>query len=216
MELTTIITGIMTATGAGLGLGAGIKLLPVGLRAQRDLTRLKVSSAAKVNDELADKTLKLARPDGRKRDSSIVGLCGDILRHTDGSYTIGFAADLLPTMLAPDSVVESRCDEMARMLAVEKPPGTVIQFRFSSGSDPGQAISAHLLARGDGTLTYQEASRLHAMNIDFYNAATLAGAYRQECYRPGYGFRCDNLMTRLAMDSARSSRQSVVRSKSRE
>jgi len=81
-------------------------------------------------------------------------------------------------MLASDSVVESRYDELARMLAVEKPPGTVIQFRFSSGPDPGRAIAAHLLARGDGDLTHPEASLLHAMNLDFYKTVAESRVYR--------------------------------------
>jgi len=181
VEPMTIIGGIMAATGAGLGLGAGMRLLPIGLRAGRDMKQWRASSEAKSHgqiDDLAERTKKLAQPDGRMRDSSIVGIHEDTLRHTDGSYTRGYAAELLPTMLAADSVLEARYDELARMLAVEKPPGTLIQFRFSSGPDPGRAIAAHLKARGDGALTHVEASRLHAMNIDYYRAATEAGAYR--------------------------------------
>ena len=171
----------MAATGAGFGIGVGIRLLPVGLRAQRDKKRWKASAEAGDHeraDDLADRAMKLTRPDGRRRDSSIVGLYEDALRHTDGSYTRAYSAELLPTMLAADSVVEARYDELARMLAVEKPPGTLIQFRFSSGPDPGRAIVAHLRARGGGELTHPEASRLHAMNIDYYKTATEAGAYR--------------------------------------
>jgi hypothetical protein len=181
VELMTIISGIMAVTGAGFGLGAGMRLLPIGLRAGRDLKQWRASSEAISHgqtDDLAERTKKLAKPDGRMRDSSIVGIYEDRLRHTDGSYTRGYAAELLPTMLAADSVLEARYDELARMLAVEKPPGTLIQFRFSSGPDPGWAIAAHLKARGDGALTHVEASRLHAMNIDYYRAATEAGAYR--------------------------------------
>lgn len=181
MEPLTIIGGIVAATGAGFGVGAGMRLLPVGLRAQRDLKRWKASSEGKAHervDDIAERTFKLARPTGRRRDSSIAGLYEDALRHTDGAYTRGYAAELLPTMLAADSVVESRYDELARMLAVEKPPGTVIQFRLSSGPDPGKAIAAHLLARDRGELTHPEASQLHAMNIDYYRAATESRAYR--------------------------------------
>ena len=91
---------------------------------------------------------------------------------------MGYEAELQPTMLASDSVVESRYDELARMLAVEKPPGTVIQFRFSSGPDPGRAIATHLMARGDGVLTHPEASLLHAMNLDFYKTVAESRVYR--------------------------------------
>jgi hypothetical protein len=83
-------------------------------------------------------------------------------------------------MLAHEHVVESRCDELARMLAVDKPPGTLIQFRFSSGPDPGNAIIAHLEACGDPSLLHPEAARLHGMNIDFYAMRADAHSYRRQ------------------------------------
>jgi len=93
----------MAAAGAGLGVGAGMRLLPIALRAHRDLREWKRSDS-------------------------------------DGSYICAWEAKLASTMLAHDTQVEARCDELARMLAVDKPPGTVIRFRFSSGPDPGCAI----------------------------------------------------------------------------
>ena len=83
-------------------------------------------------------------------------------------------------MLAHEHVIESRCDELARMLAVDKPAGTVIQFRFSSGPDPGNAIIAHLEACGDPSLLHPEAARLHGMNIDFYAMRADAHSYRRQ------------------------------------
>ncbi len=181
MDPLTIIGGIMTAAGAGLGLGVGARLLPIGLKAQRDLRSWKQSPEAEGHRRIVDveeRRQRLVRPAGRKRDSSIAGIIEDTLRHTDGAYTRGYEAELQPTMLAPDSVVESRYDELARMLAVEKPPGTVIQFRFSSGPDPGRAIATHLMACGDGVLTHPEASLLHAMNLDFYKTVAESRVYR--------------------------------------
>ena len=37
MEPLTIIGGVIAATGAGLGIGVGARLLPIALRAHRDL-----------------------------------------------------------------------------------------------------------------------------------------------------------------------------------
>jgi hypothetical protein len=181
MDPMTIIGGIMTATGAGLGLGVGARLLPIGLRARHDLRKMKASPNATGHRRIAEveeRRQRLARPAGRQRDSSIVGIYEDTLRHTDGAYTRGYEAELAATMLAPDSVVEAHYDELARMLAVEKPPGTVIQFRFSSGPDPGRAIAIHLKARGDKALTHPEASLLHALNLDFYKTVAESRAYR--------------------------------------
>ncbi len=170
MDPMTIIGGIMTAAGVGLGFGVGSRLMPIGIKAQRDLRRWKETGEAESHRRIAEdesRRVMLARPVGRKRDSSIAGIYEDVLRHTDGSYTRVYDAELQATMLAPDAVVESRYDELARMLAVEKPPGTVVQFRFTSGPDPGRAIAAHLRTRGDGALTHPEASRLHAGEYRF-------------------------------------------------
>jgi hypothetical protein len=54
-----------------------------------------------------------------------------------------------------------------------------LQFRLSSGPDPGHAIARHLSAYDGDPFIHPEAARLHAMNVDFYHAAAAAGAYRQ-------------------------------------
>jgi hypothetical protein len=182
MDAITIIGSILAATGTGLGIGVGSRLLRIGSQARRDLKQLKQSREAQAQLPVAardDSISKLARPDGRKRDSSIAGLHGHTLRHTNGDYSCAWEARLEPTMLAHDHTIESRCDEFARMLAMDKPPGTLIQFRLSSGPDPGYAILKHLEARGDGTLTHPEAARLHESSLEFYEAAAAAHHYRQ-------------------------------------
>src|SRR5215468_1614641 len=183
MEPLTIIGSVIAATGAGLGVGVGARLLPIALRAHRDLRVLKHSEGAEHYLRIAEheeERLRLWCPSGRKRESSIAGICDGALRHTDGSYTCAWEAQSAPTMLAHEHIVESRCDELARMLSVDKPPGTVIQFRFSSGPDPGNAIIAHLAACGDPSMLHPEAARLHGMNIDFYAMQADAHSYRRQ------------------------------------
>jgi hypothetical protein len=183
MEPLTIIGGIAAGAGVGLGLGTAIRLLPVLSRAHRDIKTWHLSDESRLYESIAkdeEARKQLVKPPGRKRDSSIAGLCESALRHIDGSYTCAWEAQLIPTMLAHEHTVESRCDALARMLAVEKPPGTVIQFRYSSGPDPGHAILAHLAARGDGELTHPEASELHMNNVEFYRGGAIEGAYRHQ------------------------------------
>ncbi len=171
MEPLTIIGSVIAATGAGLGVGVGARLLPIAFRAHRDLRVLKHSEGAEHYLRIAEheeERLRLWCPSGRKRESSIAGISDGALRHTDGSYTCAWEAQPAPTMLAHEHVVESRCDELARMLAADKLPGTVIQFRFSSGPDPGAAIVKHLAPCDDISLAHPEAARLHAMNVNFY------------------------------------------------
>lgn len=175
MDIAAIIGGILAATGVGLGASLGSLALRVGLEARRDLKRLRPGGQAQAQEPGAD----LAWSDGRRRESSIVGLYDNVLRHANGDYSCAWEARLEPTMLSHDHLVEERCDGAARMLAVDKPAGAVVQFRFSSGPDPGRAILKYLSARGDGSLTHSEAARLDASSLELHQAAAAAHCYRQ-------------------------------------
>jgi hypothetical protein len=180
VEPTIFIGGFAAMTGLGLGIGVGARLMRIRAAAQRDLKRLMKDSEGEGGTPFD--TGELSRDiigGGRKRDSSIIGVRENILRHADGDYSCAWEAKLEPTMLAHDEIVEARYDALARMLAVDKPPGTVIQFRFSSGPDPGRAILKHLMARGDGSLTHPEATRLHASGLNLHSAAAANARYRQ-------------------------------------
>ena len=83
----------------------------------------------------------LRYPSGRRRDSSIVGIYKDALRHKDGSLTVAYDLEAPATMFADDSLIDIRYDDLARMLAFEKPAGTVIQVRYSTIPDPGQHVT---------------------------------------------------------------------------
>jgi hypothetical protein len=89
----------------------------------------------------------LRRPIGRRRDSSIVGIYDDALRHKDGALTVAYYVEMPATMFADDMLVDVLYDDLARMLAFEKPPGTVVQFRFSTIPDSGQAINCNRVTR---------------------------------------------------------------------
>src|SRR5438309_6676894 len=135
-------------------------------------------------DELANEwqrqrqTAGLRRPAGRKRDSSIVGIYRDALRHKDGSLTVAYNVEAPATMFADDALVDIRYDDLARMLAFEKPAGTVIQFRYSTIPDPGYAIINLISSRAEqGTHTL--ASLLQAANLDFIEHSAKSLAYRR-------------------------------------
>src|SRR5215203_3047177 len=104
-------------------------------------------------DELADEeefdrmTRRLRQPQGRRRDASIVGLYMDALRHKDGSLTMAYEVSMSTSMFADDQLVDIRYDDMARMLAFDKPSGTLIQFRYATSPDPGHAINSVIASR---------------------------------------------------------------------
>src|SRR5215510_743049 len=181
VEPITIVGGFFAATGLGLGVGVGARLLRIQAEARRDLKRLGRGREGRSERrfDLEDRPADLFRLNGRKRDSSIIGVYDDVLRHANGDYSSAWEAEMEPTMLAHDQTVEARCDALARTLSVDKPPGTIIQFRFSSGPDSGTSILKHYRARGDGALVHPEASRLHASGLNLHGAAAAANCYRQ-------------------------------------
>src|SRR5687768_16930431 len=104
-------------------------------------------------DELEDEeafnrlTRDLRQPQGRRRQASTVGLYMDALRHKDGALTVAYEVSLPPSMFAHDQLVDVRYDDLARMLAFDKPAGTLIQFRYATTPDPGRAINDVIVSR---------------------------------------------------------------------
>jgi hypothetical protein len=135
-------------------------------------------------DELADEqeldcaTRRLRAPVGRRRDASVVGLHEDALRHKDGSLTVAYQVETPASMFATDELVDIRYDDLARMLAFEKPPGTLVQFRYATTPDPGRAITSVITSRArEGTHTL--AGLLQASNLDWHRSAAKTLPYRR-------------------------------------
>jgi hypothetical protein len=120
----------------------------------------------------------LRRPPGRRRDSSIVGIFNDALRHKDGALTVAYEVEMPATMFADDGVIDYRYDELARLLAFDKPAGTLIQFRYATIPDPGKAILKVIGSRSP-TGTHTLASLLQASNLDYLERAARNLPYRQ-------------------------------------
>jgi hypothetical protein len=122
-------------------------------------------------------TWALRRPPGRRRDSSIIGIYNDALRHKDGALTIAYRVETPATMFADDMLLDIRYDDLARMLAFEKPPGTLVQFRYSTTPDPGQAITSVISSRAPAG-THTLASLLQSSNLDYLRSAAKSLPYR--------------------------------------
>jgi len=81
-------------------------------------------------------------------------------------------------MFADDMLLDIRYDDLARMLAFEKPPGTLIQFRYSTTPDPGHAITRVIESRApNGTHTL--ASLLQSSNLDYLRGTAKGLPYRR-------------------------------------
>jgi hypothetical protein len=162
---------------AAFGIGLAWKSMRVSGRSRSDLASMAESET---HERIhADQKLMrlLPQPAGRKRESSIAGIVGALLRHTDGSYTKAYHVELNHTVFQPEHLIESRIDELARLLASSKPADTVIQFRLSTQPDLGRAIQRHLRTK-DNFRSDQLANVLHTMGVCYYQDAAQAGAFR--------------------------------------
>ena len=124
------------------------------------------------------RTRTLRRPAGRKRDSSIVGIYRDALRHKDGSLTVAYNVEAPATMFADDALIDIRYDDLSRMLAFEKPAGTLVQFRYATIPDPGYAIINVIGSRAEQG-THMLASLLQASNLEYIESGAKHVAYRR-------------------------------------
>lgn len=182
MDPSMIIGGLLAAGASGLGIGVGARLVPTIRQAGRDLRQFKRSEEGLAERRITEsKRGRRAMEDhpGRRRDSSVVGLYGDVLRRQDGSYTRVYDFPLQPTFYAHEEVSEQFCDRVGRLLAVPKPANTVMQYRYEVAPDPGRAVAAHLRSRSYDHI-HLPAARLHDNNVDFYKALADARAFRAE------------------------------------
>jgi hypothetical protein len=128
--------------------------------------------------ELQQQIAKLRRPIGRRRDASIIGIYNDALRHKDGTLTVAYHVETPATMFADDALVDVRYDDLARMLAFEKPVGTLVQFRYSTTADHGQAITNVIESRATAG-THALAGLLQASNLDCLRNSAKSLPYRR-------------------------------------
>lgn len=174
MDLNGIVITASAAGAFGIGAVLGWKLTPAYLSARRELAAAQAAERAMISTGSAG-TL---RPGRQRRESSIVGLYGDALRHADGSYTRAYHVEVAPSLFSDDRVLEHRCQALARLLAARKPVGTVIQFRLTTDRDPGLALQQHARAR-DLTGVHAAAALLHDQGLATYAALAAAGSFRR-------------------------------------
>jgi hypothetical protein len=167
-DANTTQTLLVAGTGAaalGLGFGTAARMTGAMLR------ELKAARGARgAQDEAGEFERE------QVRDTLIAGLFGNVVRCKDGGYIVAFHVELDATMLAEDSESEDRCKGFARLLASDQPPGTVIQFRRKTGTDPGVAIAS--LYATQARDVHPLAAQLRDLNLQFHGGMAAGGAYR--------------------------------------
>lgn len=170
MDASAIFITASAAAAFGVGTGLSLKFAPAFLQARRDW---KTASTLPPHEQSSPRM-----PATRQRDTSIIGLYEDALRHADGSYTRAYHVDLAASVFSEDLLLENRCNALARLLAARKPLGTVIQFRLTAAPDPGQALWAHADAR-DTACVHPLATILHNCGLQTYADLAMVGNFRR-------------------------------------
>lgn len=152
---------------AGLGLAIGKRVLP-----HFKLHRIaaKTSTRVKSNSALAG----LAGGTGRLLPTEILGLEGNIIRYRDGGFGKAYSFEPTNTLYDDGRLTEQRIEDLKTILRFDKPPDTVIQFRFANDADDGQVLKAHLCSR-DSERSDPVACVLQASNLSLHEEAIRSG-----------------------------------------
>jgi len=152
---------------AGIGLVTGRRILPVFRLHQRAAKNL----APTIRDGLSR---SVPGENGRLFPTEIVGLEGNIIRYRDGSFGKAYKFEPANTLYDDGRITEQRIDDLKTILKFDKPPNTIIQFRFCNAMDDGRVLKDHLRSR-NLEKTDPIACVLHATNLTLYEEAIRSG-----------------------------------------
>ncbi len=118
----------------------------------------------------------LATPgkNGRLLPTEIVGLEGNIIRYRNGSFGKAYTFEPANTLYDDGRITEQRIEDLKTILKFDKPPNTVIQFRFQNAADDGRVLKDHIRSRNTES-SDPIASMLQATNLSLYEEAIRSG-----------------------------------------
>jgi len=152
---------------AGIGLAIGRRVFP-HFRLHRDeASKLPLFVSAAASPEIQS-------GNGRLLPTEILGLEGNIIRYRDGSFGKAYSFEPANTLYDDGRLTEQRIEDLKTILKFDKPPDTIIQFRFQNAVDDGKVLKDHLRSRSiEGTDPI--ASVLHATNLVLYEESISSG-----------------------------------------
>lgn len=161
------ITLFGSFTFAGIGLAIGRRVFPL-FRAHRQVIK-------RVDPVARDATLpEISNDGGRLFPTEILGLEGNIIRYRDGGFGKAYCFAPAHTLYDDGRLTEQRIEDLKTILKFDKPPDTIIQFRFQNTPDDGRVLRDHLHSRiTDGSDPI--ASVLQATNLSVYEEAIHSG-----------------------------------------
>jgi hypothetical protein len=117
---------------------------------------------------------------GRIRQSNCLALLEDgAVRHIDGGYIRGYEVAMAQSLFDEPELVEDLYDNLGRLLALEKPPGTLLQWRLSHHHDVGFALTEHKASQALPEETYGPARLFHDYQLDYYERLAAEASFRR-------------------------------------
>lgn len=161
------ITLFGSLTFAGIGLAIGRRVFP-HFRLHRDeANKLLLFAGSAASPEIQSDS-------GRLLPTEILGLEGNVIRYRDGSFGKAYSFEPADTLYDDGSLTEQRIEDLKTILKFDKPPNTIIQFRFHNSVDDGKVLKDHLRSRSiEGTDPI--ASVLHVTNLVLYEESIRSG-----------------------------------------
>lgn len=151
----------------GIGLVIGRRVFP-HFKIHRSVIRRSETT------ERPGSTARIPGESGRLLPTEIVGLEESIIRYRDGSFGKAYRFDPANTLYDDGRITEQRIDDLKTILKFDKPPNTILQFRFNNAADDGQVLKDHLRSRNNER-SDPVACVLQATNLTLYEEAIREG-----------------------------------------
>ena len=150
---------------AGIGLAIGRRVFTFSNAHRNSLSDLKPTEISTSLPFVVE---------GRLLPTEILGLEGNTIRYTDGSFGKAYRFEPANTLYDDERLTEQRIEELKTLLKFDKPNRTIIQFRFCNKSDEGTTLKNHLRTRNTDK-SDPLASLLQATNLALYEEAVRSG-----------------------------------------
>ena len=152
---------------AGIGLVIGRRVFPNFRLHRAEVNRIGLLTRDSLSPVIPDEG-------GRLLPTEILGLESNVIRYRDGSFGKAYSFEPANTLYDDGRLTEQRIDDLKTILKFDKPPNTIIQFRFHNAADDGQVLKDHLRSRSiEGSDPI--ASVLQATNLSVYEEAITSG-----------------------------------------
>lgn len=166
------ITLFGASTFAGIGLVIGSRVFPKFRLHRETLNRIGPIARDKASLEIPGEA-------GRLLPTEILGLEGNIIRYRDGSFGKAYSFEPANTLYDDGRITEQRMEDLKTILKFDKPPNTIIQFRFLNAVDDGRVLKDHIRSRNHKS-SDPIASVLQASNLSVYEEAITSGQITQQ------------------------------------